>query len=107
MSDTHDAECGNCNWKGPLESLGEPRDLWSRLEPGDEVPAGDCPKCESFAYLTNGRFTKIARERSELLYVCREVISQIDQGGGTGKIFSRDAVIAAARKAVAKAEGRT
>uniref|UniRef100_A0A6M3LR29 Uncharacterized protein n=1 Tax=viral metagenome TaxID=1070528 RepID=A0A6M3LR29_9ZZZZ len=41
----------------------------------------------------------------ELLYALREIVSQIDQGGSGGKVFSRDACIAAARAAIAKAEG--
>uniref|UniRef100_A0A6M3LI58 Uncharacterized protein n=1 Tax=viral metagenome TaxID=1070528 RepID=A0A6M3LI58_9ZZZZ len=48
---------------------------------------------------------KLIAAAPELLYALREIVSQIDQGGSGGKVFSRDACIAAARAAIAKAEG--
>lgn len=39
----------------------------------------------------------------ELFSALKEIISQIDQGGSSGKVFARDACIAAARAAIAKA----
>ena len=41
----------------------------------------------------------------ELLEALREIVSQIDQGGAGGKVFDRDACIAYARAAIAKATG--
>lgn len=47
-------ECGNCDWRGrddeatPLYSC---CDLFERLDPGSEVPYGDCPICRCFVYL--------------------------------------------------------
>lgn len=48
-------ECNNCDWKG-LESglrcdLGGIEDLFERIDPGDEVPAGECPECGCLAFL--------------------------------------------------------
>ena len=51
--------CDNCNWTGREASIG--RDLmrmsrlWERLEPGGEVPAGECPKCAGCVYLDSMR----------------------------------------------------
>lgn len=41
----------------------------------------------------------------ELLAALNEIVSQIDQGGAGGKVFSRDACIMQARAAIAKATG--
>ena len=43
--------CADCDWQGPVTEAGEVRDFWSRIEPGDEFPAGDCPRCGAFAFL--------------------------------------------------------
>lgn len=45
------AECGNCGGVWKLDELRGYRDFWSRVEPGQEIPAGDCPECGAFAYL--------------------------------------------------------
>ncbi len=48
--------CGNCSWQGPLaaaKELAHVPELAQRLTPGDEVPAGECPKCGALAYLAN------------------------------------------------------
>lgn len=41
----------------------------------------------------------------EILAALTEIVSQIDQGGSGGKVFSRDSCIQAARDAIAKARG--
>src|SRR5262245_3663383 len=60
-------ECDNCGWVGTeadfpddwfelesTEGLGRPmwalNDLGERLDPGSEVPVGDCPECQCFCY---------------------------------------------------------
>jgi hypothetical protein len=47
--------CGNCDWEGKETQLGrtltEVHHLWERLNPGSEVPAGECARCGCFAYL--------------------------------------------------------
>lgn len=45
------AKCYNCRTITDEESLNEPSDLWERVEPGEEMPAGECPKCGALAYL--------------------------------------------------------
>lgn len=49
-------QCGNCDWIGDHDAEGftpfvECCDLYERLSPGAEVPAGDCPECRAFCYL--------------------------------------------------------
>ena len=43
--------CQNCEWTGGENECDEMRDVWSRVEPGDVMPAGDCPKCGAAAML--------------------------------------------------------
>lgn len=44
--------CRNCEYETANEHDLDPyRDFWSRITAGDEMPAGDCPRCGSFAYV--------------------------------------------------------
>lgn len=47
--------CGNCQWEGDFGELqcqlDEIPDLAERLDPGSEVPAGECPECGCLCYL--------------------------------------------------------
>lgn len=45
------AECGNCGGVWKLDELRGFENFLARVEPGGEVPAGDCPECRAFAYL--------------------------------------------------------
>lgn len=62
--------CGNCDWVGSVDDvvthLTEIKDLAERLDPGSEVPVGECPKCRCLAYqhLTT---RKIARDTDYVL----------------------------------------
>lgn len=62
--------CDNCNWTGTEETLGRTlfdcEHLWERLSPGSEVPAGECPKCHSFAYLKTKPQNRLPRLYEEL-----------------------------------------
>src|ERR1035438_9495059 len=45
--------CDNCQWNGEeteVRPLNQCPDIWDRLDPGGEVPVGDCPKCQCFCY---------------------------------------------------------
>lgn len=46
-------KCADCSWEGELQDVRYPPEnsLWERLDPGSEVPAGECPECGAFAYL--------------------------------------------------------
>jgi hypothetical protein len=46
--------CDNCQWTGPASAalpLENAPGLGERLDPGAEVPAGECPECKAFCYL--------------------------------------------------------
>jgi hypothetical protein len=47
------SKCDNCDWHGDLSvnALAEVKDLGGRLEPGREVPSGECPECKCLCYL--------------------------------------------------------
>lgn len=46
-------KCSNCGTKQTEGGLDSYRDFWSRVQPGEIIPAGDCPTCGAFAYLTD------------------------------------------------------
>jgi hypothetical protein len=48
MSDQCACRCG---WRGSIDDADEVRDFWSRVSPGDEMPAGDCPECDELVYV--------------------------------------------------------
>jgi hypothetical protein len=62
---TKACKCDNCNWRGPQAYLGkqldETPDLNDRLDPGGEVPAGECPKCGCFAYFVAGTYIGVVK----------------------------------------------
>lgn len=47
-------KCANCSWKGTEAEISVPlkdcKDLGERLDPGSEVPVGECPDCGCLAY---------------------------------------------------------
>jgi hypothetical protein len=46
------SRCDNCGWTGiPLFGLEEIVDLLQRIEPGGEVPSGECRECDCLCYL--------------------------------------------------------
>ena len=45
------ATCQYCGWNGPADQCGPLKNAWERLQPGDTVPAGECPKCNASAML--------------------------------------------------------
>jgi len=53
-------KCDNCQWTGIESQLGKTlfqiHRLAERLDPGSVVPAGECPKCGSFAYLMGEQY---------------------------------------------------
>jgi hypothetical protein len=45
------SKCDNCGWIGdPAVSLGNVADLGDRLDPGQEVPSGECDECGCLCY---------------------------------------------------------
>ena len=53
MTCTQTATCQSCGWHGPVEHTKELRDVLARVQPGDVMPAGECPQegCHSAAML--------------------------------------------------------
>ena len=45
------ATCQYCDWKGPASECGPLLNAWERVQPGDVMPAGACPKCNASAML--------------------------------------------------------
>ena len=49
-------KCDNCGRKSDtFKPLSEVEDLHLRLDPGSEVPAGECLKCGALVYLNRPR----------------------------------------------------
>lgn len=44
-------QCNNCAWHGSRCDLGEINDFWGRVNPGELMPAGECPDCGSLVDL--------------------------------------------------------
>lgn len=62
------AVCGNCDWTGRVKQLKTIKDPDERLDPGDEIPAGECPDCGALAYLgSKDALPRIDREYLEHL----------------------------------------
>lgn len=49
--DTSPVKCDNCGWIGPANKTEDISDMFSRVEPGGELPVGECPECGCLAYL--------------------------------------------------------
>ena len=49
------ATCQYCGWNGPADQCGPLNNAWERVEPGDVMPAGECPKCNASALLDEAR----------------------------------------------------
>lgn len=48
-------KCDDCGWEGTQDDLDTPlgdlKFIGERLDPGSEVPAGECPECRALAYV--------------------------------------------------------
>lgn len=43
-------QCGNCEAYWPFESLNDIHKLYERVQPGEIMPSGECPKCGSLCH---------------------------------------------------------
>ncbi len=61
------SECGNCHWYGvPDIGLAHITDLLERIEPGGELPSGECPECGALCYLSKqGKTTREIAEPTD------------------------------------------
>jgi len=73
--DDHEVECRECGWHGKksevLFGLTEVNDLPDRIEPGQEVPFGECPRCDALCYIAppldkDSAFRKACKDQSLL-----------------------------------------
>lgn len=77
------AKCDNCTrvWQeDKIVPLSHARDLGERLDPGSEVPMGECPKCHSLCYAHDPK----VRVVDELRELAGEYGN--DGGGNDGEI---------------------
>lgn len=42
--------CDNCDWEGDDDDLAQIDDIFERVEPGEIMPAGQCPNCGSLCH---------------------------------------------------------
>lgn len=47
---TDQYECANCGAVWTAAQLAPYHDFWSRVQPGEIIPQGDCPGCGAFCY---------------------------------------------------------
>ena len=45
------ATCQYSGWNGPTDRCGPMKNAWERVQPGDAMPAGECPKCNASALI--------------------------------------------------------
>jgi hypothetical protein len=74
-------QCPNCDWKGHEEELKEAKDLSRRMEPGDTMPDGECPRCGALVCALDALDVKPAEgidvEDYERLVQFRRAVSEI------------------------------
>jgi Zn finger protein HypA/HybF involved in hydrogenase expression len=44
-------ECADCMWRGRESQLKDLRDVFERVLPGEDFPAGECPECGAVAHI--------------------------------------------------------
>jgi len=78
MSETKTERCGNCGWTGPESALRcgftEIEDFWSRVEPGEVVPVGECPECGGLAVPFDDANARLIAAAPELLASLSEIV---------------------------------
>lgn len=52
IEDGTPCECDNCDWRGTSEQVEDIASIGERLDPGGEVPVGQCPECGSLCYVS-------------------------------------------------------
>lgn len=95
--------CQNCEWEGTDDELGcrfeDIPDLSLRIAPGEIVPSGECPKCGCLCSVID-QAARIRHVAPELLAVCKQLVWSIESPDALN-----EAVIADAKKIIARAEG--
>jgi hypothetical protein len=52
--DVDTSYCQNCDWQGPDGELKPVRDLFERVDVGEPMPSGECPKCGALCQPVEG-----------------------------------------------------
>lgn len=68
---TECANCGSVSRESEIVELADCEGLLQRLDPGSEVPAGECPDCGAFCYL-------VPEEEGRVYVDARAEVSQDD-----------------------------
>ena len=67
-------ECANCGLRNAANDLDPTHDIWSRIQPGEIMPHGDCPECGAFCYpVTEPEKRLTIHEAMEKLLKCAEL----------------------------------
>lgn len=45
--------CQNCDWRGPDDEMDDIQRLGARVEPGESMPSGQCPRCGALCQPVN------------------------------------------------------
>src|SRR6266571_1361190 len=92
----HDA-CANCGAVWTVEQLAPYHDFWSRVQPGEIIPQGDCAGCGAFCYPPEPPTTPLH------LWI---VTYEHKHGTDTYVCASEQDALQAARQAAARLAGR-
>lgn len=67
-------ECANCGLRTKADDLDPTHDIWSRIQPGEILPHGDCPECGAFCYpVTEPEKRLTIHDAMERLLKCAEL----------------------------------
>jgi|GEM_PF-3316169 len=90
--------CQNCEWTGNIAEVGIIKDAQMRLSVGEEIPAGECPKCGALCSLKSNE--NKARELFARLPMTVQdmVTANVEENGPTmAPIFSHMGQIESAK----------
>ncbi len=99
-------KCDNCGkTQYSINSLSKIADFSLRTEPGNEIPAGECPECGALCYIVKS--VDYLREAApDLLEVCEEMLEILNVLDGQGAILEDDGCEWSKwEKAISKAKG--
>ena len=81
-----EVKCRNCGWKGEISALKPLKRAWERVQPGDVMPAGECPECGSAAMLIDRVISEnahaIGNAEAHLASICEgmKALEQLTDG---------------------------
>ena len=78
-------KCDNCDWEDRAAAMPKTWEMMSnlheRVEPGGEVPAGECPKCKALCYVVKDEppWEKIAEEFGDTVGLIADIEDADDE----------------------------